>query len=160
MTVRPETLDFVRRAPLRAAHERVVDATPQALWAALADTESWPHWFPGMNDAIWLSSPPHQVCSRREVSVRFSGSVVEEFLVWDEGERFAFTLVDSTGPPLLRAGAEEVTLTPVDGGTRVRYAVGFEPAVPVGPLGVLTRPGLTLLLRRVTAGLARHVGAG
>lgn len=158
-TCRPETVAFTATAPVRATATREIDATPQEVFAVLADAEGWPRWFPGLRGARWTSSGPHGVGSTRQVQLG-PLAVDEEFLVWEPGERFAFTFT-GTNLPGTRAGVELVELVALDGGRRTRVAYTFS-AEPVGvPRAV--GAGLTPVVRSLLAGglrgLAQEVAA-
>ena len=59
------------------------------------------------------------------------------FLAWARGRRFSFTMLESN-LPILSAMVEDWRLAPVEGGTRVDYAVGFDLPGWIRPLkGIL-----------------------
>lgn len=156
-TCRPETVAFTATAPLRISASRTIAASPEQVFATLADAGSWPRWFPGLREARWTSPRPYGVGSRREV--RVGPLVVEEaFIVWEPGERFGFTFV-STNLPGTRAGVELVELRDLGGDrTRVAYTMAVEPvglprrvASAAAPLGrVAVGRGLAGLDRELT----------
>ncbi len=146
---RPETTAFTATAPLRTSVVREIDGTPDEVFAVLADADRWSRWFPGLRNTRWTSPPPHGVGSTRQVGLG-PLTVDEEFIVWEPGERFAFTFTGANLPGT-RAGVELVELVGLEGGgrTRVSYTFAVE---PVGlPRVVAAR------LAPVVAGL---VGAG
>lgn len=149
-TTRSETLDFVDRAPLRVRVSRDVDATPAAIFDALADAEGWERWFPGMRRCEWLTPGPHGVGSQREARVD-ALRVVEQFLVWDRPHRWGFTFTE-TSPPIARAGVELVEIEELARGcSRVTYTMALQPVLPLGPFtGALERS----LESRLSTGLA------
>jgi uncharacterized protein YndB with AHSA1/START domain len=156
-TTRPESLAFVDLAPVRAEATRELDAAPEAVFDVLADAESWPQWFPNMQQCRWLTPPPHGVDSQREVRAG-PLHVVERFIVWDRPRRWGFTFTAAT-PRIARAGAELVTLDPTgDGGTRVTYTMAVEPPAPAGLATLATGP-MNATLAGALKGLARHLSS-
>lgn len=158
-TTRPETLDFVDRAPQRARVSRDVEATAGQVFDALADAQGWERWFPGMRRCEWLTPGPHGVGSQREVRVD-ALRVVEQFLVWERPHRWGFTFTEAS-PPLARAGVELVELEDLGRGhCRVTYTMALQPLLPLGPFtGALTR-SLESRLSTGLAGLERVLAAG
>ena len=153
ITARP--LEWIDQAPVKVTRTRRIAVPRDRVWEAVADHARWPEWF----DALTLVEPlepPEGVGGRRRVHIR-SIAVEEEFLAWEPGARFAFTVTHSTKPGI-RSMVEDVRLVPDgDSATTVSYTQAIE---PVG--GRLTGP----LVRRVAArnldsglaGLAAHVG--
>lgn len=154
-TMRPVTPEFYDRAPTRYRVERVVAATPDEVFTALADTPGWPQWFPAIRAARWTSEPPHGVGSTRSVDV---GPITfdEEFIVWEPGRAWGFTIVGTT-VPLARAAAELVELEPDGTGTRVTYRMCVEPYPLLGFTGPLLRGGVEKGLHQGLKGLERHL---
>lgn len=154
-TTRPETLAFLDLAPLRVTARCEVDATPEAVFDALADADSWPQWFPGMDHCGWLTPAPHGVDSQREVRVG-PLHVVERFVVWDRPRRWGFTFT-ATSPPVARAGLELIELEPLDGGgTAASYTMAIDPPVPAALARLATGP-MEATLADALAGLERHL---
>jgi len=142
-TMRHEDLGFIERAPMSQVVEAVVSSEPSAVFAALADADGWPRWFPGVRAAWYSTPPPHGVGTVREANV--SGTHwVEKMIAWDDPVRWAWTV---TGASLPFAGAqvESFELQPAAGGTRVRWTIGLEPRL----LARLGRP----FMQRTTASL-------
>jgi uncharacterized protein YndB with AHSA1/START domain len=127
---RPETIDFLDRAPTKVVVERDVDAPPERVFEVLADTPSWPQWFPSVRVARWTSGDNGGVGSTRFVDAA-GLKVHERFIAWEPGRRWAFTFL-RTNVPLARAGVECADLEPLDSGrTRVRYTMALELRRPV-----------------------------
>lgn len=153
---RPETVRFTATAPLRIAATREVGAGPDRVFATLADTSSWPRWFPGLDAARWTSQAPFGVGSTRVVEVG-PLEVEERFIVWEPQERFGFTFV-ATNLPGTRAGVELVELVPIrPGRTRVAYTMALEPVGLPPLLGRRIAPVGRLALARGLAGLDRYL---
>ncbi|MBM4244608.1 MAG: SRPBCC family protein [Deltaproteobacteria bacterium] len=161
--MRREDLGFVARAPVRHVFAAVVRAPRAAVFAALADPPGWPAWFPGVRSARYASPPPHGVGSIREADV--SGTRwVEEMLALDDGQRWAYTVIESS-TPLASAqvevfDVEDAPLGPKESpATRVTSTLAIEPRLlqrlsgPIAPL-VMGR-----VLRHAMANLERQLRA-
>ena len=149
-TTRPESLAFLDLAPVRAEATRELDASPEAVFDALADAGGWPRWFPNMQECRWLTPPPHGVDSQREVRVG-PLHVVERFIVWERPRRWGFTFTAAT-PPIARAGAELVELEGIgDGGTRATYTMAVEPPAPAGLATLASGPMEATLAEALTS---------
>lgn len=156
---RPETVAFATRAPLRATVVRELSADPTRVFGVLADAESWPRWFPGLRAARWTSPDPYDVGATRQVTLG-PLKVDEEFIVWEPGERFAFTFTE-TNLPGTRAGVELVELVglPSDR-TRLSYTFAVEPVGLPSALGASLAPAVRTLIGRGLAGMERELAAG
>lgn len=155
-TCRPETVAFTATAPLRISASRTIAASPDRIFAALADAGSWARWFPGLREARWTSPRPYGVGSSREVRVG-PLTVAEEFIAWEPGQRFAFTFV-STNLPGTRAGVELVELIDLgDGRTRVAYTMAIEPLGVPRRLAGAAAPVGRVAVGRGLAGLDRYL---
>lgn len=125
-------------------------------WEAIADHEGWATWFPNIT-RVEPGTPAEGVGGTRVVHIGSSVEAHEEFLAWDPGSRFSFTLVAASGPGL-RSMNEDVRITP-DGpnACTVTYTMGLDVAG-----ARFLRPVLSRVLGKAIgdglAGLAAHVG--
>jgi uncharacterized protein YndB with AHSA1/START domain len=154
MTPRP--LEWIDIAPVRASRSRRIAVPADTVWAAIADHEGWTAWFPNLT-RVEPGEQDHGVGGTRTVHVGNALSAHEEFVAWEPGSRFSFTLVAASQPGL-RSMNEDVRITP-DGPTActVTYTMGIDL-----PGARALRPVLAPVLRKVIgdglAGLAMHVG--
>ena len=122
LAVRPP--EWIDAAPTIAEASVTIDASPAAVWAHIADHESWPTWFEAVKKVERIGTG-EGVGSGRRVS---AGPITfdEEFTVWDPNEHFAFAVTKST-LPVFRAMIESVRIEP-DGDDRctVTYRQGLE----------------------------------
>jgi hypothetical protein len=115
---------------LHTEAEQTSWATPEAIWALVADATRYPEWGPwsaggyrrpgdtsprGPGAVQWLRSS-------RRAYLRHVTSI-EKILVAEEGRRLAYTVIG--GIPV-RNYLAEVTLTPAGEGTRVRWAATWD----------------------------------
>jgi uncharacterized protein YndB with AHSA1/START domain len=123
-------MEVLPMAQLRAEAERIARAEPATVWALVSDATRYPQWGPwsaaeyensgdssphGAGAVYWLRS-----------SRRFFGRYpvsVEKVLEADEERFLAYTVL--RGIPVRNYRAE-VTLTPADGGTRIRWAASWD----------------------------------
>lgn len=150
----PRDLDW--KAPYVIRNEAELDAPPDRVFAIWADLDQWPKWFPDIRGGVWQTPPPHGAHSRRDVTLTLL-SVREQFLAWEPGRRFAFTMTASS-LPLARSIVEEYRLEPLDGGrSRFVWEVRFDLRLPLVPASPLVRLVFGKMFRDATAGLKSYV---
>jgi hypothetical protein len=131
-------------------HHATTSADPATVYALLRDGASWPSWSP--IDAFELERPgesePEGVGAVRVLrSGRVTGRDTIVELVPDR--RLSYTHVSSLP---VRDYRGDIDLTPVAGGTEIRWATSFEPRYP--GTGGLLRRGLDGFIGECTKGLA------
>jgi hypothetical protein len=82
--------------------------------------------------------------------------VNERFLVWDEGERWAFTILDAN-LPLADTVVELVQLSPDGNGTRLVYTFSVALKPWLRPLTTIFRWKFTRMFRSSLAGLGPYL---
>jgi hypothetical protein len=130
--------EWIDTAPLRNVVERRLAAPCEAVWARIADHETWPEWFTAL-DRVRVTGEPEGVGGRREATAR-GITMGEVFTAWEPGERFAFAIVRANRT--LAGMAESVELRPDGDGCVVTYRQGVEPASGFGWLWRLIMPRL------------------
>ncbi len=127
---------------LHVEAEQVARATPEAVWALVSDATRFAQWGP-WSQAEYQSpgdTSPHgpgaiyRLRSARRVYGRHVTSV-EKTLEVEEGRRLTYTVVG--GMPV-RNYLGEITLTPVEDGTRIRWTATWDKTLP----GQLVERGL------------------
>ncbi len=126
--------EWIAKAPVKVSAAREMRATPDQVFAALCDHESWPEWFTSIQKVERLGDQREGVGSRRRVTVNKRFVVDEEFIVWEPGRAWGFTVYEaSTGA--FRTLNELVQIQAIaDDRTRVTYTMGFDPNPVVGVL--------------------------
>ncbi|MFC4607638.1 SRPBCC family protein [Streptomyces maoxianensis] len=150
--LRPVELDFVESAPLRLVFSAEVSASPQAVYAALAeDVAGWTSWF----SAVSSARPTHGGGGRE---IRLRGGVLfrETILATDPGERYAYR-VDETNAPGLRALLEEWRITPAANDARVRWTFAADAPAPMLAALKLSSAGLATSFRGAVRNLDRRL---
>jgi len=150
--LRPEGLDFLRRAPVVHTFATTVTATPVAIFPTLTDPRTWPEWFPGVRAASYTGPPPYGIGTIREAHVGGT-RWVEALIAWDDSRRWAYTVLRSS-VPLAYAQVESFELEAVDDGTRIRWTLACEPRL----LMRLGAPFAPRTIRRVFDGAMRNLG--
>jgi hypothetical protein len=138
MRVQPVDLSFAERATYALIHDADIAAEPAAVFEVLADHESWPERFGAGVRGEWVTSPPHGIGAVRTVQ---SGALylVECFVAWEPATRFSFTVIEAN-LPFARAMLEDWRIAPLRQGSRVTYAIYYEPPVWLRPFaGAITR---------------------
>jgi hypothetical protein len=144
----------------RIEHHATTTADPATVYALLREGATWPTWSP--IDSFELeregADEPEGIGAVRVLrSGKVTGRDTIAELVPDR--RFAYTH-DSSLPVKNYRG--EVDLTPVAGGTEIRWVSTFDPKIP--GTGRMMRRGLDGFIEAVTDGLAEHAttvaGAG
>ena len=106
---------------LEVTADRVVPATPEAIWPDLADPARFAEWY-AFCDAVDVPEPGVRVLRgswgprRSAVTTRITEEVPNRRLAWRHESE---TLDDAAASSLAMETVVEVTLEPVDGGTEV-----------------------------------------
>jgi uncharacterized protein YndB with AHSA1/START domain len=131
-TVAQKDLDWIERAPVSFSGSVTTTASPQAVFAILADHERWPDWFPLLKKEEVLGPRREGVGIRRVAT--FPGAKIEElFIVWEPGQRLAFTAT-AVSPGIVRALIDDCRIEAAPSGTRVTYTTYLEPVSVFRPL--------------------------
>jgi len=131
--------------------EAMSSAPPDVVFAVLADAtrwKDWAGWF--IRDSSWEregTPSPGGVGAIKRLGAKPVYSR-EETIDFDPPKHYAYRIL--SGQPV-KAYRADVDLTPVDGGTRIRWAFRFEPKIPG------TGAFMRFYLGRIVAGLARRL---
>jgi len=133
--------------------EATSSAAPDAVFALLADATVWKDWAgPLIRDSFWEregTPPPGGVGAIKRLGAKPVYSR-EETVEYDPPKRYSYTIL--SGQPV-RSYRADVDLTPVDGGTHIRWAGRFEPKIPG------TGPFMRWYLGRIIAGFTKRLAA-
>lgn len=126
------SIDWIDQAPIRVEGRATSTASPDEVFAVLADHERWPEWFPSVRKVTVLG-PAEGVGARRRVHIPGS-SIDEEFIVWEPGQRWAFTGY-AAKPRFMKSLVEDCRLEPTpSGGTDISYTMYIDPPALLRPL--------------------------
>lgn len=147
-------MEFFDEAPARFVAEVDVAATPEDVFDAFEDAESWPQWALPIKKVEWTSPRPFGIGTTRTVTM-IGGVGKEVFIAWERGKRMAFRFTE-TSMPNTAAFAEDYQVTDLGTGrTRVRWIMAMEPtgasATMLWVLGFAMQWGLQFMLNRFKA---------
>jgi uncharacterized protein YndB with AHSA1/START domain len=146
----PRTLEWIERAPVVVVGRATTTASPDAVFAVLADHERWPEWFRTVRH-VEVTGAAAGVGARRRV--RVPGAVFdEEFIAWEPGVRFAFTGT-AARPRVLRSLVEDCRIDAAGGLTTVTYTMYMDPARGFGLPTKVAAAGIRLTLRKAMESL-------
>jgi carbon monoxide dehydrogenase subunit G len=131
-------------------------ASPDEVFAILADHERWTEWFPSVKQVTVLG-PAAGVGARRRVAVP-GATVDEEFIVWEPGARWSFTGI-AARPRFTKSLVEDCRLEAVDGGTAISYTMYLDPPTLLRPLVQLMAKGIRKNLEKAMTNLAARAEA-
>jgi uncharacterized protein YndB with AHSA1/START domain len=139
--------EWIHSAPFQTSATRKIDATPDEVFAALIDHETWPEWFDAIIRVERFGDQHEGVGSERRVFINKRVGIDEEFNVWEPGERWGFVVTSATVGGL-KSMVELVTIDDLgDGKSSVTYKMGIEGKFP-----------LSLLLKVAKAPMAKNLG--
>jgi hypothetical protein len=151
--IQPQSLDWITRAPLALEGRATSWASPDAVFAVLADHERWPEWFPNVR-SVEVTGAASGVGATRRVRVP-GASVDEEFIAWEPGVRWSFTGT-AAKPRFVTSLVEDCRLEAVVGGTAISYTMYLEPAPLFRPLLKVAAGGVRRSIQKATEHLAER----
>lgn len=122
-------------------------ASPERVWALLADARSWSRWAPFDDATVEEGEGAGELRRFR----RGRRTTRERVTAFEPPRRFGYELV--SGIPI-RDYRAEVTLAPVGEGTEIRWRSSFRPKLP--GTGALARRQLQRFIAQTAEGLARE----
>ena len=134
-------LDYFETAPIRHTASETIRATPEEVFDAFLDADSWVKFAWPIEKVVWTSGLPLEVGSTRDVHMK--GDLVghEEFIAYDHGTRMAFRF-NQVSKGDMTAFAEDYQVTDLgDGRCRVDWvmAMGSPGDPPAGGLSAKIR---------------------
>jgi uncharacterized protein YndB with AHSA1/START domain len=128
-------IDFIDTAPFRFVSKVDLTITPEQLFEALADAESWPHWATVITKVVWTSPEPRGVGTTRTVTMR--GNIVgdEEYIAWEPFSHIAFRFNQSTSNAI-SAFAEDYRVVETAEGCHLTWVMAMKPSGLAGRLGM------------------------
>lgn len=160
MQLDPVDLEFLDSAPQLVKVERIIDASPTAIWDAVVDTARWCEWFPTMSRAESISPLATEGTTR---TIKVGPLVAEErVVVADRPSRWGFTAT-RTNMPVAKKLLELIELEDVTADTSprtlVRYTGAFQPLWFNRPLFSVVKRNVARTWRHGLDGLAVYVDA-
>jgi len=155
-TLTPRDTDFIESASTRITTIVTVNATPDEVWAVLADNERWPEWFPAAKRCRTTSDQAQGVGSTRWIHFDLF-KVNERFVAWDPPTRWAFTILDANLPGLVSVVEQALIEPAADGKTVLTYVVAADVAPYMRPFVPALRRRLGELFTKGLAGIENQV---
>ena len=158
-TLQTQPPAWIHSAPVQVSATREIAATADEVFAALADHETWPEWFRSIQKVERFGDLTEGLGSHRRVFINKRVVIDEEFIVWEPGKEWGFTIVSSTVGGL-KSMNELVTIQEI-GPDRVRvtYKMGIAPKPVLAPLLRIAKRGLVKNLENALEGLGPHIAA-
>jgi ribosome-associated toxin RatA of RatAB toxin-antitoxin module len=148
-------VDYIDQAPLQFINSVELQATPEAVFASLADTEAWLKWFPDMTAAVWEGEPgagTDRVVKVGPMQIR------EHFIIWNAPYQMAF-YVSETTLPFAKRMVENYTIEETENGSRFTYAVGMQFRFPLSMVKFAAKPKFEKMFRDAVASFGEYVNA-
>lgn len=131
---------------MRAVATAVVPASPDQVWAALADHEAMSSWGPGVTVSLTKEGSTERNgvgAVRRIAAPGPAPAIVEEITTFEPGSVLGYKALG--GVPL-KNYAGEVRLTPDGAGTRIEWTISADQRVPLAEKAAI-KTIATVLLR-------------
>ena len=122
----PVTLDFFDTAPLRVQCTLEAKCTPEVLFETLRGDTVWTEWAGVIQHVKWTSEEPIAKNSTRDVTITGDMLVRELFFHWEEHERVAFYVTESTIPGLTKFAEDYVVERLSPNETRLIWTIAIE----------------------------------
>lgn len=153
--LRSVELEFADSAPLRLSFTREMAASPEAVYASLAEeVTDWPRWFGAV-----VSAEPTEGGRGRHVRLKGGVRFEETVMAATAVERYAYR-IDTTNAPAVTAMLEDWRLSPSGtGGTVVRWTMAVDAPAPVRALMKLGRGAMGKSFRDSVRSLDRRLSA-
>jgi len=144
----PVTLDFFDTAPLRVQCTLLAKCSPERLFETLRGDTVWTEWAGVIQGVDWTSEKPYGKNATRNVSLLGGMMVKELFFHWEENERIAFYVTESTIPKLSKF-AEDYRVERIGPNeTRLTWTVAIENQGFMRYLNAITAPVMKLVFQR------------
>jgi uncharacterized protein YndB with AHSA1/START domain len=126
----PRDLAWMESAPVVIETARILDASAEQVFEMIADHERWPRWFRGLR-GVQVTGARAGVGGTRRV-VAGGVWIDEEFIGWEDGRLFAFTMT-AMSRRLVLSMAEAVQVLPIEPGPTERCVVTYTMAIEPAP---------------------------
>ena len=143
----PVTLDFFDTAPLRVQCTMLAKCTPERLFETLRGDTIWTEWAGVITGVNWTSEKPYAKNATRDVSLLGGMMVRELFFHWEENQRIAFYVTESTIPGLSKF-AEDYRVERIGPDeTKLIWTVAIENQGLMRHLNAITAPVMKLVFK-------------
>lgn len=109
------------------------DATPEKLWAVVADLPRWPTWLTLMKE--WTTEPPRELVAGTRLDGLISIMNIPMSVSWSVDRCEPPTVMEISGVAVLNSQVSlTATISPQDQGSRVDLAIAITNPMLVGAL--------------------------
>lgn len=108
-------LDFLENPQFKIETTQKIKASKKEVFQFLKEADNWPKWHTSITKVIWTSPEPYKKGTTRTVEISNRFTAEEDFLLWEENERFVFRFLRSN-IPMAKALAEDFQLTDLGNG--------------------------------------------
>lgn len=133
-------------------------ASPQELWAAVADLRAWPEWLTVLKE--WRSEPPQDLAVGVQLDATISVMSIPMAVTWTVNECREPETLTMAGPAVLNS---QVTLrtavAPTAAGSQVELHIDVENPMLMGPLGETLIRAITSDVEQSMANLEARLAA-
>jgi len=143
----PVTLDFFDTAPLRVQCTLHANCSPERLFETLRGDAVWTEWASVIQGVEWTSPKPYAKNATRDVSLTGGMMVKELFFHWEENERIAFYVTESTIPGLSKFAEDYKVERVGPNETRLTWTVAIENQGVMRHLNAITAPLMKLVFQ-------------
>ncbi|MGI9288788.1 MAG: SRPBCC family protein [Pseudomonadales bacterium] len=120
-------MEFFEQAPACFTNSVDINASPERVFDAFEDADSWPQWAFPITKVTWTSPTPFRLGTTRTVEMRGGMTGYEEFIAWDRGKRMAFRFNEATMDSIAAFG-EDYIVEETSAGCRLTWIMAMEPA--------------------------------
>jgi len=125
-------LDFLDSGAPVIETRVTIDAPVNVVFKYFQKAEAWVYAFDSILEVTWTTAEPHKVGTRRDILLKLPGqkpnTIEEEFFVWEDYKRFAFTFIQSDRR-VFAAMVEDYQFFENDaGGTDIVWRLAYEGA--------------------------------
>ncbi len=119
--------DLLESAPVVFNTKVKINATPEKIFNAWADPNSWPVYVNEIGHVEYTSPEPYGVGTTRTVTATNGMKIEEEYMAWEENRRIAFYF-KRIGMPVIASALEDYSIAELgDGECEVTWLFAIKP---------------------------------
>lgn len=149
----PVEQDFLAIAPIYIENTINLNTSRENVFAILADTSTWPKWFPDMTSAEWMDEPNAGV---NRITKMGAMQFTEHFLLWQPPHSIVYR-VDDTSFPYADKIIEKFSLVETPDGVKLTHFVGLKLHKVLAPFGRFIEPTIRDVFKKVVLNLGQYI---
>lgn len=158
-TAKASNMDFFETAPIKLSFDvDIHNTTPEAVFEIIKRPETWPHWFPDMTKAKWLSGnqTANRLGAKRKVTLSHIIHFEEEFLQWEPPYNIAYQ-INKVSIPFCDELVEMFNISEIDDGVRVTFKIGLRLHKALRPAKLALLPVLKKTYKKIPESLKAYI---